>query len=264
MTKRRRIPRWQTPGIAGAFALAVCSVGNSFAHASAEEVRKLFGHAIDIKKSVVSTESKASLREFSQRLRSTNLASSTDFVEAWPILFTETEPKPAPKPNPYLDGIAGQLDNLEEIYQLYIIRATENRIGDDIRKILGHPDNANGENQLWALKVTAIEYMLLSMIAENRFPDISAVYRDRSEMYSRAIRGEITIEEMIIEEGRNETKKDDLYNVRLEAFKDVLKERPSHDTKPLNAIADKISARVIVQAKYLASDGGNIPQLGTP
>lgn len=228
----------------------------SFDASDQDSYKRMLASQVQSNRSIFGMLDEDGRREFCQGLRSTILGYSADFVEAHPTLFTETEPEPRPKEKPYLEQIADQLDGQEEAYQLYIVRITENRIGDDMKKVFAHPDNAGGSGLTWALKVIATEYRLLSMITENRFPDISAIYGERSDLYARTVRGELEIDEMVIEEKQNEKKKNDLYNARFEVFKDALNDRPADVAKPLNEIAEKISTRLIAQAKYVASEGG--------
>jgi hypothetical protein len=179
-------------------------------------------------------------------------AYTAKFIERHPHLFKkrQVEKKEQPLLTEVIEKKLGQYTPFEV---LYIIRVAENRIGEDQKKLIAEP--ANGyDGFLWALKVAATEYALLSFASEPHFPDVSEAYRERSNILARYIRGEATRREITDAELKNERRKNAVYQRHLDRLRTDGGEPSPARVSALDVAANEIGRMIIGHAKLIASD----------
>ncbi|MER8482333.1 hypothetical protein [Mesorhizobium sp. M1322] len=136
---------------------------------------------------------------------------------------------------------------------LYILRVAENGVMADVRLILADPENEK-DGYLWAMKVLAFDFALLSKLAAPHHTEVSKIYEERSEIYARYVRGESDDVKLKAEEKANEDRKNANYNKRFEAYSDTDKAAAQLRKVALDNAAREVGNAVIGQAKIFASE----------
>lgn len=189
---------------------------------------------------------------FCSGLASTVLAKTAEFVEAHPHLFEQRD-VPAAEPKAFDQTVAEIMAGMAPFERMYVIRMTENFVMDDARKILADPASEK-DGYAWAMKVLAYDFSLLSRAAEPDHPDVAEAYRERAEIYSRYIRGEIDGPAMQAAETANERRKNAVYDRMLQSYSRTVETPPKSRVTELEAVAKVLARMVSGRAKVSATD----------
>jgi hypothetical protein len=105
-----------------------------------------------------------------------------------------------------VEEFAPQIRSLQPLEAAYVLKSAENELGRHNQIMFADPENAK-DGYLWALKVIAGQYAVLTLISEAAANGIAPYYRERTEIVMRLIRGETTAEVFTRQEAENEAAK---------------------------------------------------------
>lgn len=127
-------------------------------------------------------------------------------IRAWIFAFLFSIAIPAFAQESLLDHLNRELAPLTGLEKLFVIKLAENKITEQLQAIATDPA-IKTEGPVWMMKVASFSYGTLSLLLEKQFPDVSFVYRERTEMYADVVRGKISIAELRRLEPDNEVLK---------------------------------------------------------
>lgn len=187
-------------------------------------------------------------RSFCRELNSSILRRAAEFVRKHPQLFEAKAPPPRSEPRAFADVAAGTLTGLKPLERLYVVRVAENHMMADVRKLLADAAN-KADGYVWAIKVMALEFALLAMMAKVDHPEVAAAYDERAELYAKYVRGEIDGPQLQTQERVNEQRKNAVYRRLLDGYS-TREATPSRQRlAQLEAVAKELGDMVIGNAK---------------
>jgi hypothetical protein len=162
-----------------------------------------------------------------------------------------------------LDQLNQELAPLSRLERLYVLKLAENKITEQLRAIATDPVTKT-DGPIWLMKVASFSYGTLTLLLEHPFPDISAVYRDRTELYSDVVRGKLQASEVEARERENETVKQRVLDQQLSALQKVERPPTESRTKTLIDLGNRLGLMIATMAKSgatknsLGTDNGSV------
>jgi hypothetical protein len=146
-----------------------------------------------------------------------------------------------------LENIEARLKPLSPLERLYVLKVTENEIANHMQELAAKPANTN--NFTWVMKVTTFSYGALTLTYEREFPDLGAIYNDRTELYADLIRGKLKPRELEQLERKNELNKAAALNRHFQALKETEKEPNETKAHELIAMGGELALMIVAHAK---------------
>lgn len=92
----------------------------------------------------------------------------------------------------FLPDQAKDLKFAPEIERLFVIKTAENALTEKERTMLNDPENSK-DGYLWARKVIGLHYAGLYHLADElTAPKLGAFYKEKADLFSRNVRGEVS------------------------------------------------------------------------
>jgi hypothetical protein len=151
-----------------------------------------------------------------------------------------------------LDQLNQELAPLSRLERLYVLKLAENKITEQLRAIATDPVTKT-DGPIWLMKVASFSYGTLTLLLEHPFPDISAVYRDRTELYSDVVRGKLQASEVEARERENETVKQRVLDQQLSALQKVERPPTESRTKTLIDLGNRLGLMIATYGKIGAT-----------
>lgn len=97
---------------------------------------------------------------------------------------------------PSLDQHAAQIYALPHLERLFVLKTAENKLTERFKRIVSDPANKS-DGHLWARKVFAASYLRMANFASSANElHLSDFYKQRSRLWEKHIRDEISTQEM--------------------------------------------------------------------
>lgn len=140
----------------------------------------------------------------------------------------------------FLQKGAEDLKTAPEIERLFVIKTAENLLHENARKMFNDPENET-DGFLWARKVLAVTSLGLNSFAnELSAPELAKFYKEKADLFSKNIRGELPMDDF----GKAETELEARKQVYLESILSSVKPTRNADFERLKAIAKAAADKI--------------------
>lgn len=140
----------------------------------------------------------------------------------------------------FLQKGAEDLKTAPKIERLFVIKTTENLLHENAKKMFNDPENQT-DGFLWTRKVLAVTASGLDSFAnELSAPDLAKFYKEKADLFSKNIRGELPMDDFGRAEIELEARKQDYFEAVLSSVKPTR----NPDFKRLNAIAKAAADKI--------------------
>jgi hypothetical protein len=154
---------------------------------------------------------------------------------------------------PFEDRLNQELVGLSRLEKLYALKIAENKLNEQLTAIATAPETER-DGPLWLMMVASFSYSRLTLLLEPLFPEVSAVYRDRTELYADMVRGKLRGSEAETREHENETKKQRVLDQQMSALKKIEPLPTESRLKTLKDLGNRLGLTIAVQGKISSSE----------